>query len=650
MGQNLNHQLTKLLKSDGRFIDEECEVIKAAVVDHAWRTDRDLIALLLTDETVKSAFFEEISGHWLFKAADFVEYVSDKNFLADSYTSFRNRIGLTIGDKYLRERGEVALAWPYKDCVLEGGQDSEGERRKEVFFNETLARDEITRLYDPKALTHWKRYSVDGEQPVCELRKTDHGDLADNFVVKGNNLLALHTLLERFRGKVKLIYIDPPYNTGNDAFGYNDRFNHSAWLTFMRNRLEVARDLLRKDGSIWINLDDSEAHYLKVLADEVFGRENFVANVVWQKNYAPKSSAKYLSGDHDHILLYARDRQTWRPNALPRTIEQDEAYKNPDDDPRGRWRPNNLAARNPYSKGRYSIECPGGRIIDGPPKGSFWRISKEKLAELDVDNRIWWGENGNNVPAPKIFLSEVKHGRVPQTLWFYGEVGHTQEAKKETNLLLGDTDFFATPKPERLLKRIIHIGSNLGDLVLDFFAGSGTTAAVAHKMERQWITVEQMDYVDTVTVERLKKVVGRNTTKDGEMIESIEYDTGGISKTVDWQGGGEFVYCELRKHNELWLDRIQSANSAKELLALFDELMQWTFLKWYVDPRHPEAARETFIAIGAEEDGAEKQKSLLCQLLDKNQIYLNATEMDDDDFNVPDEDKRLTRELLGGNT
>ena len=486
------------------------------MVDHAWRTDRDLIALLLSSKPVKSAFFEEIAGHWVFNAAEFVEYVGDKNFLADSYTAFRNRIGLTISGKFLRERGEVALAWPYKDCILEGGQNDEQERRKEVFFNETLARDEITRLYDPKVLTNWKRYAVDGEQRVDELRKDDNGRLTDNFVVKGNNLLALHTLLQRFRGQVKLIYIDPPYNTGNDSFGYNDRFNHSAWLTFMRNRLEVARDLLRKDGSIWMNMDDAEGHYLKVLADEVFGRENFVTNVVWQKNYAPKSSAKYLSEDHDHILLYARDKSTWRPNDLPRTAAQNSVYRNPDNDPRGPWRPNNLAARNPYSKGKYAIKCPRGRIISGPPKGSYWRVSKEKLAELDQDNRIWWGEGGNNVPAPKIFLSEVKQGRVPQNLWFYKEVGHTQEAKKETNLLL----------------------------------------------------------------------------------------------------------------------------------ALFDELLNWTFLKWYVDPRNPHAARETFIALGEEEDGTEKQKSLLAQLLDKNHLYINASEMDDADFAIPDDDKRLTREFL----
>ncbi len=233
MGHDLNLQLSRLLKTDGRFVDEEGEVIKAAVVDRAWRTDRDLIALLLGSEDVKSAFFEEIEGHWVFNAPDFVDYVGDKNFLADSYTAFRNRIGLTIGGKYLRERGEVALAWPYKDCVLEGGQDSEGEHRKEIFFNEILARDEITRLYDPKVLTNWKRFSTDGEQPVGELRIDGDRRLTDNFVVKGNNLLALHTLLKRFRGEAKLIYIDPPYNTGNDSFGYNDRFNHSAWLTFM---------------------------------------------------------------------------------------------------------------------------------------------------------------------------------------------------------------------------------------------------------------------------------------------------------------------------------------------------------------------------------------------------------------------------------
>ncbi len=674
MSGSLTLRLNSLLLADSRFVDEDGVLVKSAVLDRAWRTDRELVALLLTDPAVKAAFFEEIAGHWVFKAGEFVDYVADKNFLADNYTKFRNRIGLTVGGKFLRERGEVALAWPYKDCVLEGGQSGETERRREVFFNEILARDEITRLYDPKALTNWKRFTPDGEQPVCGLRKTDDGSLADNFVVKGNNLLALHTLLKRFRGQVKLIYIDPPYNTGNDSFGYNDRFNHSAWLTFMRNRLEVARDLLRKDGSIWINIDDSEAHYLKVLADEVFGRENFVANVVWQKRTSPDARLN-LGGAHDHILVFARDERLGRAafNQLELSGKQRDAFKNPDSDPRGPWASTDFTGMTGHATPSqfYTIVSPNG-TKHPPPPNRCWALNEETFKRLVEEGRVWFGSDGCARPRLKRFLSEME-GTNAWSWWTNAEVGHNQESKKEANLLLGTTDDFATPKPERLLQRILHIGSNPGDLVLDFFAGSGTTAAVAHKMGRRWITVEQMDYVETITVERLKKVVGTKVVKPGEMIESLDYDTGGISKAVDWHGGGDFVYCELRKHNEQWIDRIQAADSAKELLAIFDELMRWTFLRWYVDPRNPHTARETFIALGTDvagtipgsarqgreaseagmprtTPGLDKQKSLLCQLLDKNMLYVNASELDDADFAIPDEDKRLTREFLGGIT
>ncbi len=285
-----------------------------------------------------------------------------------------------------------------------------------------------------------------------------------------------------------------------------------------------------EDGSIWVSIDDNEAHYLKVIMDEVFGRKNFITNVVWRKNYAPKSSARHFSEDHDHILVYARNGDAWIPNPMPRTDKQNRAYRNQDNDPRGPWRPNNLAARNYYSRGTYSIRCPGGRLIEGPPAGSYWRISEEKFGEMDRDGRIWWGKDGNNVPAPKIYLSEVKQGIVPQTLWNYEDVGHTQDAKKETVKLFG-SEVFGTPKPERLIQRILHIATNPGDLVLDSFLGSGTTAAVAHKMGRRYIGIEMGEHAVTHCVPRLHKVI------DGEQ--------GGISKSVGWQGGGGFRFYRL---------------------------------------------------------------------------------------------------------
>ena len=361
--------------------------------------------------------------------------------------------------------------------------------------------------------------------------KLSFGDSgSENMLIQGDNLEALKALLPYYAGRVKCIYIDPPYNTQSAFEHYDDNLEHSIWLSTMYPRLEMLRQLLSEDGSIWVSIDDNEGHYLKVVMDEVFGRKNFVSTIIWRKNYAPKSSAKYISEDHDYIFVYAKNKETWRPNLMPRSDKQDKAYKNIDKDPRGLWRPNNLAARNPYSKGIYPITTPSGRVIEGPPPGSYWRVSKEKLEELDADGRIWWGKDGNNVPAPKIYLSEVKQGVVPQTFWSYEEVGHTQDAKKESIAFFGN-EIFGTPKPEKLIQRVLTIGSNPNDLILDSFLGSGTTAAVAHKMGRRYIGIEMGEHAVTHCVPRLKKV--------------IEGEQGGISKEVNWQGGGGFNFYRL---------------------------------------------------------------------------------------------------------
>ena len=353
---------------------------------------------------------------------------------------------------------------------------------------------------------------------------------AGNMLIQGDNLEALKALLPFYAGQVKCVYIDPPYNTRSAFEHYDDSLEHTKWLAMTWPRLELLRDLLADDGSIWVSIDDNEAHYLKVVMDEVFGRKNFIDTVIWRKNYSPKSSARHFSSDHDYILVFAKNADAFRPNPMPRTEKQNRVYKNSDDDPRGPWRPNNLAARNYYSKGVYSIRCPSGRLIEGPPAGSYWRISEEKFREMDQDGRIWWGKNGNNVPAPKIYLSEVKQGIVPQTLWSYEDVGHTQDAKKEIVSLFGD-DVFGTPKPERLIQRILHIATDPGDLVLDSFLGSGTTAAVAHKMGRRWIGVEMGDHAVTHCAPRLRKVV--------------EGERGGVSEAVGWKGGGGFRFHRL---------------------------------------------------------------------------------------------------------
>jgi adenine-specific DNA-methyltransferase len=359
--------------------------------------------------------------------------------------------------------------------------------------------------------------------------------LDGNLIIHGDNLHALKALLPLYAGKVDCIFIDPPYNTGNEGWCYNDNVNspmirewlssnpvgiedglrHDKWLAMMWPRLRLLRDLLSERGSMWITLDDNELHRARMVMDEIFGAENFVATCIWRKNYAPKSSARHFSEDHDYILVYANEAQNWTPNLLARTDEQNAAYRDTGD-PRGPWRPNNLSARNFYSKGTYSIRCPGGRLIEGPPQGRYWAISEEKFWEMDRDGRIWWGEDGNNIPAPKIYLSEVKDGRVPQTFWDWTEVGHTQDAKKElisTMSFGGSEDVFVTPKPVPLIERVLQLGSSPHSIVLDSFAGSGTTAhavLAANAKDggnRRFILVECEDYADTLTAERVRRVI-----------------------------------------------------------------------------------------------------------------------------------------------
>ena len=361
--------------------------------------------------------------------------------------------------------------------------------------------------------------------------------LDGNLVVHGDNLHALKTLLPLYEGKVDCIFIDPPYNTGNEGWCYSDNVNapmirewlkanpigiedglrHDKWCAMMWPRLRLLHELLAENGSFWITLDENEIQRARSILDEIFGEDNFVDTVIWHKNYAPKATVQYFSSDHDYLLIYAKVKSQWRPNLLARNGSQDDIYKNIDNDPRGRWRPNNLAARNYYSKGTYSITCPGGRVIQGPPSGSYWRVSEEKLWDLHKDGRIWWGEDGNNVPAPKIFLSEVRDGRVPQTIWHWSDVGHTQDAKKE---LLEIMDFkdsaevFITPKPSQLISRVLDLATSENSVVLDSFAGSGTTAHAvlrANKRDggsRRFILVEmEKRYVDTLTTERVRRVI-----------------------------------------------------------------------------------------------------------------------------------------------
>ena len=354
-------------------------------------------------------------------------------------------------------------------------------------------------------------------------------DIFDNRLIFGDNLLALKALEQEFAGKIKCVFIDPPYNTGSAFAHYDDGVEHSLWLSLMRDRLELLHALLSDDGSLWVSVDDSEGHYMKVLCDEVFGRSNFVATIIWQKKHTRANDARWLSDNHDFVLCIAKNKDIWKRNLLPREIN-DSGYSNPDNDPRGPWASGPCHAKTPNPKDIYEIKTPSGRKLM-PPPGTSWRFSKERFKELIADNRIYFGTTGSNVPRYKRFRTEVQEGLVPTTLWFRDEVGDNQDAKAEVKAF-NPVDVFSTPKPERLMRRIIEISTNSGDLVLDSFAGSGTTGAVAHKMGRRWIMIELGEHCHTHIIPRLKKVI------DGK-------DPGGITEAVGWKGGGGFRYYRL---------------------------------------------------------------------------------------------------------
>ncbi|HRN36660.1 MAG TPA: site-specific DNA-methyltransferase, partial [Flavobacteriales bacterium] len=363
----------------------------------------------------------------------------------------------------------------------------------------------------------------------AKQRVTDH-DLFDNRLIFGDNLLALKALEQEFAGKVKCVYIDPPYNTGSAFVHYDDGLEHSIWLGFMRDRLSELRKLITDDGSIWVSIDDHEHAYLKVLMDEVFGRSNFVCSVIWQKKYAPKADSKYFSESHDYVVVYAKDLSQFAMNRIVKGEKQTSRYTNRDNDPRGPWKASDVLRNEVRDYAVFPVKLPSGREV-WPSQGTSWRYTKEKFDELIADKRIWFGVNGDARPAYKRFLSEVVDTMPPTTLWPYDEVGHNDESKKESKVLFG-AEVFGTPKPERLMQRIVEIATNPGDIVLDSFAGSGTTGGAAHKLGRRWIMVELGEHCHTHIIPRLKKVV------DGS-------DQGGISKAMEWKGGGGFRYYKL---------------------------------------------------------------------------------------------------------
>lgn len=621
MSTNILNEISEILNGIERYWINE-KLAKQLIIEDLRNNDTKLISKLLSNQAINEAYVQDIDGYKIFDKESFISMLRYKNYWQDSYTKYSNKIGLTVEGKYLNYNSDVVLDFPFKDCVLEGGMTKEDSvlKNDEKFYNQVIAKEEIDTLLAPKALTNVIKYDENNEYQI------DNIEIDDNLIIKGNNLIALHTLKKRYKNKVKLIYIDPPYNTGKDSFQYNDNFNHSSWMTFMKNRLEIAKELLKENGIISINIDDDEVHYLKILADEIFGRANFISNIIWQKKYSPQNDAKFFSDMHDHILIYAKNKDKAEINLLPRTKEMNLRYKNPDNDIRGPWKAGDFSVKTYSKEYDYPIKTPSGRIVT-PPESRSWRTSYSRFIELIDDNRIWFGEDGNNVPAIKKYLSEVKQGRTASTLWFYDEVGHNQLGRNE--LLKLSLRNFSTPKPEKLLKQIIHLFTNEEEIILDFFMGSATTQAVAHKMNRQYIGIEQMDYINSVSVPRLQKV--------------IEGEQGGISKDINWRGGGSFVYAELAKENQEIVESIINCSNKEELNQQIDRLVDNGVLNYEVDFDKFTSTKKEFYELELED-----QKEVLIRVLDNNQLYVNYSDIEDSAYNFTEDEIAFNHRFYGG--
>lgn len=589
---------------------------RSLVIDGIQKKDPQIIKALIANEKIKSIYSTDIDNVLIFDFDKLVSLLKYKEYWADSFTKYRNKVGLTSEGKYLDYSSDVVLDFPFKDCVLEGGMTKEDQGKDEIYYNEVIARDEIDRLFSPKVFAKSKRYIKGG----IEENITEFND--DNLIIKGNNLIALHSLKERYSGKIKLIYIDPPYNTGNDGFKYNDSFNHSTWLTFMKNRLEVAKDLLRSDGFIIIQTDDYEQAYLKVLMDDIFGRENFRNSIYWHRTYAGKTVSKNLPWNVDVLHFYSKSIDTKIQNVTANLSDKDIASYNKDDND-GRGKYNTVSLQKTGGKGpetTYDYEDNNGKVWKCPEKG--WRMKFSKLKALENDGRLYITDK---TIREKYYLSErLDIGKQIDNFW--SDIGNLNRANDLNFNLIGQ-------KPEKLIQRIIELTTKKHDIVLDFHLGSGTTCATAHKMQRKYIGIEQMDYINEITVPRLQKV--------------IEGEQGGISKSVGWQGGGSFVYTEMMELNYVFIHKIEQAQSTEALLKLFEVMKAEAHLNYQI-------ALDKVLGAEYEIDGVDhyvsfndlellEQKRLLIEVLDKNQLYVNASEMDDETLVISASDKAFTK-------
>lgn len=628
-------KVLEVLQQEKRFFSTEGNLLRNTVYEAAMQMDSGLLRLLLDNTDTRSAFFTDVDGMLVFDKVKFGWVISNRQFLPDSYTRFKNKIGLADeNEKLLSASGKVELIFPYKDCVLEGGQTKEDQKRNEIFYNESLAPDEIDRLLYPKVLVNAKRYTADREESVT--RFVDN----DNLIIKGNNLLAISSLLKRYEGKIKCIYIDPPYYFNErkeaDSFKYNSNFSLSTWLVFMKNRLDISKRLLAKGGTIWISIGEDGMHYLKVLADDIFGKEHFIGTIPRRTRNGKSDVPFNLSQDFDWLLCYTNVDDASAP--IGREVER--KYYETKDFPGQPWRLADATSQ------RTATERPNSYFtMVNPKSGKEYPASEKRTWALTRDTFDYYYEKGAivfpgdydflNIGKPYIrkFKSEddtagklsavISDFQIQEFLQTLLGNAKNKDGNSEIDDMFGREEF-GYAKPENLIKAIIEVATQEGETVLDFHLGSGTTAAVAHKMGRHYIGVEQMDYIETVTIERLKKV--------------IQGEQGGISKEVDWQGGGSFIYCELGKLNQSFADEIQVAPDADIIQDIYNRILSTGFISCKIDPVDIDNAVADFEALSLDD-----RKRFLMELLDKNLLYVNLCDIDDVEFTISEADKAFTK-------
>lgn len=673
---NFYENVIKVLKADDRFFTQEGEFLRNTVYEAAMQMDSKLIKSLYNDPITKEKFFTEIDGIAVFDKVEFGWVINNRQFLPDSYTRYKNKIGLVNNrGEYIATSNDVELVFPYKDCVLEGGQTKEEQKRDEIFYNETLVPDEIDRLLAPKVFTNIKRLSI--EKAEIKTENTPIFRENDNIIIRGNNLSVLSSLLRKYNKKVKLIYIDPPYNTGNDGFGYNDKFNHSSWLVFMKNRIILAKELLREDGVIFIQCDDTEQAYLKVLLDEIFGIDNYLSTIAYQRSGVAGlgQGGGFVVNVTEYITVFAYNKSLFkaynleiavplepkhmkRYNAILKdkgtkslyltfisksTHEEVKIYKH-QNFLIEKIQLHNFEKRENEIRKIYNDNFNHIFRLNVPQEENTFQwniinsfeddelysveylVSRGKSKGKIITNFYWKKQLFAWLNTDREGIAEGKTPNVEKTnkmsdFWTHGEIPKADLANE------GSVQLKRGKKPEQLLKRIIDISTKQGDLVLDFFLGSGTTAAVAHKMKRQYIGIEQLDYGDSDCLVRLKNVIAGDST--------------GISKAVNWQGGGSFVYCELAKLNQNYVERIEKAKD-EELIPIWEEIKKTGFISYKVNPRDIDENIEDFKALSSE-----NKKRLLMELLDKNQLYINYCDIDDESYAVSDVDKAFTKSFYG---